>query len=106
MSKEVIKAVFFDQDRTILTVQSNNVYQRCSQLAEELFLLDRDFIAREFERILELNRKSSDPKKHRFLPLLKEIINMLSPKGNKLSNDDDVAAKLLINNIFGGKYNI
>lgn len=29
---------------------------------------------------------------------------MLSPKGNKLSNDDDVAAKLLINNIFGGKY--
>lgn len=27
---------------------------------------------------------------------------MLSPKGNKLSNDDDVAAKLLINNIFGG----
>lgn len=27
---------------------------------------------------------------------------MLSPKGNKLSNDDDVAAKLLINNIYGG----
>lgn len=28
---------------------------------------------------------------------------MLSPKGEKLSNDDDVAAKLLINNIFGDK---
>ena len=28
---------------------------------------------------------------------------MLSPKGNRLSTDDDVAAKLLINNIYGGK---
>jgi hypothetical protein len=27
---------------------------------------------------------------------------MLSPKGNRLSTDDDVAAKLLINNIYGG----
>ncbi|CAD8143023.1 unnamed protein product [Paramecium octaurelia] len=34
---------------------------------------------------------------------IKEIINMLSPKGNRLSDDDDVAAKLLINNIFGDK---
>lgn len=33
---------------------------------------------------------------------IKEIINMLSPKGNRLSTDDDVAAKLLINNIYGG----
>ena len=36
---------------------------------------------------------------------IKEIINMLSPKGNRLSDDDDVAAKLLINNIFGGILN-
>ncbi|CAK60418.1 unnamed protein product (macronuclear) [Paramecium tetraurelia] len=36
---------------------------------------------------------------------IKEIINMLSPKGNRLSDDDDVAAKLLINNIFGGNIN-
>lgn len=27
----------------------------------------------------------------------------MSPKTGKLSNDDDVAAKLLINNIFGEK---
>ena len=27
---------------------------------------------------------------------------MLSPKGNRLSTDDDVAAKLSINNIYGG----
>lgn len=34
---------------------------------------------------------------------IKEIINMLSPKGERLSIDDDVSAKLLINNIYGDR---
>ncbi|KAM3127515.1 hypothetical protein pb186bvf_020395 [Paramecium bursaria] len=37
---------------------------------------------------------------------IKEIINMMSLKGKKLSCEDDVAAKLLTNNIFGDKSNL
>jgi hypothetical protein len=32
----------------------------------------------------------------------KEIVNMLSRKDKTMCEDDDVAAKLLVNNIFGG----
>ena len=74
LKEQKIKAVFFDQDRTLLTVQSNNIYQKLIDLAAELFSLGKEALFIEVEKRLESGRKSSEPSKSRFGPILKQII--------------------------------